>query len=210
MKQLPTRGFVQPFLLATTLTFIAGCSSNPAEPVAKTEKAVEAAESPVTGKTAFYEMYKLGRAWAPDMVTIYLKSGVIDGVVTTGKDGEAALWTALFVSPSKKEAREFTYRAVTQGTKRKGVSPGPVQGWGGPIPKAQPFTTAEIKLDSNEAAAKASEPAAAWLKEHPGKPVTLYLYKESRVPAPVWSVLWGAEKDGYLVIVNAVDGTIQK
>jgi hypothetical protein len=67
-----------------------------------------------------------------------------------------------------------------------------------------------MKLDSNEAFAKAIDKAEAWTKANPGKEVSFYLGKESRYPAPVWAVLWGGEKNGFLVVVNALDGSIQK
>jgi hypothetical protein len=194
----------------TLLAFTAACSNAPTE-TAKVEKELKSvAETAVTGKTAFWEMYKLGYAWAPDMQVLYLKSGKQEGVDVKGRDGEATEWTLMVASPSKKEAHEFTYRAITQGTKRRGVDSGPVQPWGGPTAKGQPFTTGEMKLDSNEAFAKASASAEAWLKSNPGKEVSYYLGKESKYPAPVWGVLWGSEKSGYLAVVNALDGSIQK
>jgi hypothetical protein len=195
-------------LLTATLLLTVACSSGPAE-VASTEKAVEKApaEAPVTGKTAFWEMYKLAHGWAADLQTLYLKSGELEGV--TAKPGEAALWTVMFVSPTKNTAREFTYRAITQGTAHKGVGSGPEQPWGGSVPKAQAFGTADMKLDSNEAYDKATEEAKAYVKANPDKKVSFYLGKESRFPAPVWSVLWGGDK-GVSVIVNASDGSIIK
>ncbi len=207
-----TKEILQTGLVAAAFAFTLACSSAPTE-TAKTEKAVEKAaevEAPVTGKTAFWEMYKLGHAWSADMQVLYLKSGKLEGVDAKGKDGEATEWTLMVASPSKKEAHEFSYRAITQGTKRRGVTSGAVQPWGGPTAKGQPFTTGEMKLDSNEALAKATEKAAVWLKDNPGKELSFYLGKESRYPAPVWAVLWGGEKSGFLVVVNALDGTIEK
>jgi hypothetical protein len=197
-------------LVAAAFTLTIACSSVPTE-TAKAEKELKAVvETPVTGKTAFWEMYKLGHAWAPDMQVLYLKSGKLDGVDAKTKDGEATEWTLMVASPSKKEAHDFTYRAITKDTKRRGVLSGKAVPWGGPTAKGQPFTTAEMKLDSNEAFEKAATKAAGWLKENPGKEVSFYLGKDSRFPAPVWAVLWGQEKSGFLAVVNALDGSIQK
>jgi hypothetical protein len=207
-----TKRFLQAGLAAGAFAVTIACSSAPTE-TAEAEKAPAKAavvEAPVTGKTAFWEMYKLGYAWAPDMQVLYLKSGNLEGVDVKGKDGEAPEWTLMVASASKKEAHEFSYRAITQGTKRRGVISGAIQPWGGPTAKGQPFTTGEMKLDSNEALAKAAEKASAWMKENPGKEVSYYLGKESKYPAPVWGVLWGGEKSGFLVVVNALDGSIQK
>jgi hypothetical protein len=186
------------------------CTSAPTEAVKADKELKAVAETPVTGKTAFWEMYKLGYAWAPDMQVLYLKSGKLEGVDAKGKDGEATEWTLMVASPGKNQAHEFSYRAISKDTKRRGVVSGPVQPWAGPTAKGQPFTTGEMKLDSNEAFTKADEKAAAWVKENPGKDVSYYLGKESKYPAPVWAVLWGGEKSGYLVVVNALDGSIQK
>lgn len=205
-----TKTSAQVALVATLLAWSASCSSAPTE-TAKSEPAAKAAaETAVTGKTAFWEMYKLGHAWAADMQVLYLKSGKLEGVTAEAKDGEATLWTLMVASPAKKEAHEFTYRAITEGTKRRGVISGAIQPWGGPTAKGQPFSTGDMKLDSNEAFAKAAEKAAAWAKENPGKEASYYLGKESKYPAPVWGVLWGGEKSGFLVVVNALDGTVQK
>jgi hypothetical protein len=197
-------------LVATAFVTSIACTSASTE-APKAEKELKAiVETPVTGKTAFWEMYKLGHAWSADMQVLYLKSGKLEGVDAKGKDGEATEWTLMVASPSKKEAHEFSYRAITKDTKRRGVISGAVQPWAGPTPKGQPFTTGEMKLDSNEAFEKAAVKAAAWVKDNPGKDVSFYLGKESKYPAPVWAVLWGGEKSGYLVVVNALDGSIQK
>ncbi|MEO5923856.1 MAG: hypothetical protein ABIR70_08530 [Bryobacteraceae bacterium] len=197
-------------LSVAAFAFMIACASAPTAAV-KVEKELKAiVETPVTGKTAFWEMYKLGHAWSADMQVLFLKNGKLVGSEEKGKGGEATEWTLMVASPSKREAHEFTYRAISVGTKRKGVVSGTVQPWGGPTAKGQPFTTAEMKLDSNEAFDKAAAKAATWNKENPGKEVSFYLGKESKYPAPVWAVLWGGEKAGYLVVVNALDGSIIK
>jgi hypothetical protein len=202
-----TTRFLQTGLIAAAACMMA-CSSAPTETAATKPEEKAAAEVPVTGKTAFWEMYKLGYAWAADMQVLYLKSGKMEGVDAKGKDGEATEWTLMVASPSKSQAHEFTYRAITQGTKRRGVVSGAIQPWGGPTAKGQPFTTSEMKLDSDAAFAKALGKASAWIKENPGKEVSFYLGKESKYPAPVWGVLWGGEKNGFLAVVDAVDGSI--
>ena len=204
-----TTRFLRVGLVAGGLMVGAACSSEPTE-IAKEAAPKAIVETPVTGKTAFWEMYKLGRAWSPDMQVLYLKSGKLAGVDAKGADGEATEWTLMVASPSKREAHEFTYSAISRESQRRGVVSGAVQPWGGPTAKGQPFSTSEMKLDSNEAFAKAMEKASAWTKENPGKDVSFYLGKESKYAAPVWGVLWGGEKSGYLVVVNALDGTIQK
>src|ERR1035437_5216544 len=89
---------------------LSACSEAP-PPVAKveTEAKKEPAKAPeaVTAQRAFYEMYNPARAGATCLRAL---SGV-DGEVQNIKneDGQAGLWTAIFVPPSRKEARSFTY-----------------------------------------------------------------------------------------------------
>ena len=150
-------------------------------------------------------MYKLAYAWAPDVQVLWLRSS------GTAKDGTAPLWTAMFVSANKKSAHEFTYRAITEDTKRKGVVSGTEQAWGGPTPKGQPFATADMRIDSDAAYTAAATEVEKWLKDNPGKELHLVLGKESKYPAPVWSVYWGDEKKPLAaVVVNASDGKVIK
>src|ERR1700692_1780938 len=94
------------FLKAVLIVAVAGltaCSSEPAkttEVKTDSEAAKKAAgpPEPVTGKTAFYEMYTPAHAWAADLVPISLKSGEVIGVKNA--EGKAGTWTAVFGSPS--------------------------------------------------------------------------------------------------------------
>ena len=50
-----------------------------------------------------------------------------------------------------------------------------------------------------------------WLKDNPGKELHMVLGKESKYPAPVWSVYWGdGKKPLAAVVVNASDGKVIK
>src|SRR3954469_10529893 len=100
--EIMTIRFLRVGLVTAACGFTIACSSAPTE-TAKAEKELKAiVETPVTGKTAFWEMYKLGHAWAPDMQVLYLKSGKLEGVDAKAKDGEATEWTLMVASPSKK------------------------------------------------------------------------------------------------------------
>src|ERR1035441_5682361 len=88
-------------------------------------------EGPVAAQTAFYEMYKPARAWAPDLLPLSLISGEVKGTANDG--GKAAMWTAVFVSPSRREARTFVW------TVGKGVGEAGAESWSGATPKSRPF-----------------------------------------------------------------------
>jgi hypothetical protein len=196
---------------ATILAFVmtTACSEAPKTSETKTEPKKEALKppEPVSGKTAFYEMYKPARAWASDFLPLSLASGEVPNM--KNEAGKAAMWTAVFVSPSRREARTFSYSVVDQGTTiHKGITVGGAEPWSGPTAKSEPFQTTQFVIDSDVAYETASHKAATWLNNHPGKSVSFYLGNASRFPAPVWYVLWGNNKSGYSAYVNATTGAI--
>jgi len=193
--------------LAAVLAWTA-CSSAP-EPSAE-KKTPEASQEPpkppepVTAQTAFYEMYKPARTWAPDLLPLSLVSGELPNL--KNEDGKAAMWTAVFVSPGRREARTFTYAAVDSGQNRKGVTVGGAEPWSGATAKSRPFQTTEFIINSDAAYQAAAAKAASWLKSHPGKKPAFFLGSSAKFPQPVWYILWGTSKSGYAVYVNAATG----
>src|ERR1039457_3548997 len=177
----------------------------------ETEVKKEPAKAPeaLTAQRAFYELYKPARAWATDLLAL----SVVDGEVPNVKneDGKAGLWTAIFVSPSRKEARSFTYAVADSGADiRKGINVSNALVWGGPTPTSKAFSNSEFAVDSDAAYKAAYEKAAGWLKKHPNQKATFRLGNASRFAAPVWYVMWGTSKNGYAALVNATTGAIVK
>ncbi len=201
---------LKPALVVAAL-ILTGCSEQPSSPVAKTEKTESAAPAePVTGKTAFWQMYKAAHAWAADMLPLTLEAKTIPGIKNEG--GKAAMWEATFGSPSRKQYCSFTYAIAAQAPDiHKGVSAAAALPWAGPTRDALPFTTTEFNIDSDEAYKTAEEKAAAWLKKNPGKELTaMSVGAASRFPGPVWYFLWGEKKSGYFVLVSASTGKALK
>jgi hypothetical protein len=191
---------------------LSACSEAP-KPVAKveTEAKKEPAKAPeaVTAQRAFYEMYKPARAWATDLLAL----SVVDGEVPNVKneDGKAGLWTAIFVSPSRREARSFTYAVADSGPDiRKGVNVSNALVWGGATKMSKPFSNSEFAVDSDAAYKVAFEKADGWLKKHPNQKATFRLGNASRFAAPVWYIMWGTTKNGYAALVNATTGAALK
>jgi hypothetical protein len=198
------------FALAAALAWTA-CSNGPKPMPAETKSAAEAGKEapkppePVTAKTAFYEMYKPARAWAADLLPLSLASGEIPSMKNEG--GKAALWTAVFVSPSLREARTFFYAVADQGDSiRRGVSAGGSQTWSGSTPQSRPFQTTGFVVNSDAAYQAALAKAGPWVKSHPDKKVTFFLFSSAKFPQPVWLVLWGTNKAGFVVYVDATTG----
>ena len=189
---------------------LSSCSEAPPAP-AKVEAEVkkEPAKAPeaVTAQRAFYELYKPARAWATDLLALSVASGEAPNI--KNEDGKAGVWVAIFVSPSRKEARTFTYSAVDNGADlRKGINIGNVLPWGGATPTSKPFSNSEFAVDSDAAYKAAFEKAADWLKKHPDEKATLRLGNASRFAAPIWYIMWGSTKSGYAALVNATTGAV--
>lgn len=195
------------FVMTTACSEAPKSTATETKTAAETKKEAQSPSEPVSGKTAFYEMYKPARAWAADLLPLSLANDDVPGIKTEA--GNAAMWTAVFVSPSRREARTFSYSVVDQGaTIHKGVTVGGAELWSGPTPKSRPFQITEFIVDSDVAYKTALEKAGAWVKKHPDKGATFYLGNASRFPAPVWYVLWGNNKSGYAVFVNATTGAM--
>ena len=164
---------------------------------------------PVAAQTAFYEMYKPARTWAPDLLALSLLGNEVPSMKSV--DGKFPMWTAVFVSPSRREARTFTYSVVDDGaTVHKGVNVGGAEPWSGATPKSIPFQTTAFAVNSDAAYKTAYAKAETWVKKHPGKKVSFSLGSAARFPAPVWFIIWGDTKSGYAVYVNATTGTVIK
>jgi len=200
--------------LTVTIALLAlsPCSQAP-KPAAKAEgegkKAPVQAPEAVSAQLAFYEAYKPARTWATDLLALSVVSGEVPGI--NNECGKAGLWTVTFVSPSRKEARIFTYAVANASADiRKGVNISDALPWGGATKTSKPFSNSEFAVDSDTAYNVAVEKAAAWLKKHPNQKLTFRLGNASRFAAPVWYVMWGTTKNGYAALVNATTGSVLK
>jgi hypothetical protein len=196
---------------------LTACSSEPAKtPEVKTDtdaakKAPAGPPEPVLAKTAFYEMYTPAHAWAPDLVPISLKSGEVAGVKNS--QGQAGVWIAVFGSLSQHMARTYTYSVADETpTYAKGVKAESPEAWSGPTTAVMTFQTSDFTIDSDAAYKAAATKAADWLKdpENAAKPVSFSLGAASRFPAPVWYILFGNAKSGFVALVSATTGNIMK
>ena len=190
--------------------FAAGCSEEPKTEDAKATTATPEATGPVSGKTAYWAMYKSAYSWSNDAVPLKLESKSITGI--KNEAGNAGMWSATFGSPRKREALEISYAVVAQlPDVAKGVNVGHGVPWPGPTHDVMPFQGSDIVADSDAAYKTAASQAESWLKAHPDKEVTFLLGNNStKFPTPVWYVMWGTKKDGYGAFVNSKTGEIAK
>jgi hypothetical protein len=198
------------FTAAVVAATVALCACSEAPTPAKTETAKqEPAKAPeaITAQRAFYELYKPARGWATDLLALSVASGEVPNI--KNEEGKAGLWTVVFVSPSLKQARKFTWAAAPSGTDIiKGVNISDALPWGGATPQSMPFSNSQFAVDSDAACKAASEKAAEWLKTHQESKPTFRLGNASRFGAPVWYVQWGSTSNGYAALVNATTGSI--
>ncbi len=199
-------------LLLFAALFLVACSESSKSPEAQASISTEAsgASAPVTGKTAYWAMYKSAYSWAKDAVPLRLESKSIAGM--KNEAGNAALWSATFGSVSRREALEISYAvAANPPDFVKGLNVGRAVPWAGPTREVMPFTGSDIVADSDAAYKAAAVKAEPWLKDHPDKPVSFLMGNNSNTFAtPVWYVLWGDHKDGYSVFVNTKTGEVAK
>lgn len=199
--------------MAVAVLFLAGCSQTTTPPVGEVSGAAKVSAGPpvlVSGKTAYWPMYKSAHGWASDVVIVRLSAKEVPGF--TNDAGKAAMWTASFGSPSRHEYRVDTYAiASALPDIHKGARDGLRLPWGGVTRDAMPIDFSSVTVDSDAAYQSAAADAAAWLKKNPGKKLTAFeLGNASKFNVPVWYLMWGDKKSGYVVFVDAMNGKVLK
>ncbi len=200
--------FVLPSVAVFGLLWLTACSSDTKTAPSEDKSAAAPAAAPtgpVSGKTAYWEMYTKARSdFAKDIMPISLEAKEIPGI--PNGDGTAAMWTAEFVSDTQKERRTFTYAVEAHPPDiYKGVTIGKPLPWSGSR-DIMPFSMGAVQVDSDAAFKAASDDAAKFLKEHPLKNPTMTLKQLTRFGIPTWIVFWGTDKLGYRSFVSGVDG----
>ncbi len=195
--------------LLLLVAVVVGCSSEPT----KTEEGAKpapkaAAKSPEfqTGRTAFYEMYRTARQWAPDVKPFRLQSSPTKDA--PGTDGKAEVWQAWFASPSKREVKPYTWSGGTgENLPERGVSFGPVDSFNPSNTSTQPFDANFLKSDSDAAYKAAQEKGGeALLKKSPGLPIIYTLDWDAKSNELIWHVSYGETPQDYKLKI-AVDAS---
>jgi hypothetical protein len=195
--------------IAVAVLPFAGCSQS-TNPANESKAATEATSPPVpvTAKTAFWPMYTSARNWSPDLVMIRLTPKEVPGF--KNEAGKAAMWQAAFASPSLHQYRIYSYAiAAVSPDIHKGVVAGLRLPWGGVTREAMPVELSSFNIDSDAAYQTAATDAAGWLKKNPDKqPSSFQLGDTYRFQAPVWYLVWGDQKSGYVAYVDANTGKV--
>jgi hypothetical protein len=197
--------------ITVAMLLLAGCSQSTTPSAGNEAKAATQPTGPpelVTAKTAFWPMYTSARSWSPDLVMIRLTPKEIPGF--KNEDGKAAMWQAAFASPTLHQYRIYSYAiAAVSPDIHKGVVAGLRLPWGGVTRDDMPVELSSFNVDSDAAYQAAATDAAAWLKKNPGKePSTFQLGDTYKFQAPVWYLVWGDKKSGYVAYVDANTGKL--
>ena len=198
-------------VVAIAITMMAGCSQSnaPAGSGQTAAVATTPAGPPqlVTGKTAFWPIYKAALAWSSDAQIMRLSQKEVPGF--KNQAGKAAMWEVAVGSPSLHQFRLYTYSIADALPEiHKGTTAGTPRPWSGPTRNAMPIDVSFFNTDSDAAYQVSATDAAAWLAKNPDKPLTsLELGNTAALNAPVWYIAWGEKKSGgYVGLVNAVSG----
>ena len=177
---------------------ISACSS---EPVKKPEP--EKAAEPVTGLHALFQMRALAVNWAPDFQILHYTSIELADVKRV--PGKAAAWQAVFVSPSLKQSRTYTFSVFEESvTMHKGLFPESPQAWSG---EGKTFGIESARVDTDKAWEVALAHGKEFAAKNPDMPI-LYTLGFDKGEEPDWRVMWGtsAATSQFSVLVNAVSG----
>ncbi len=199
--------------MALAVLLFAGCSPSSTPTVSHESEASKAPAGPpqvVTAKAAFWPMYTSARNWSPDVVALKLTAEDLPGF--KNEAGKAARWQATFGSPSLHQARVYTYSiASVPPDIFKGVVAGLGMSWGGETRDAMAIDLSSFNTDSDAAYQAAAAEAGSWLKKNPAKALSSFeLGSTYRFQAPMWYLMWGDKKSGYVAFVDASSGKVLK
>jgi|SRR6185312_13952622 len=185
-------------LLLAPIALLPGCSSEPAP-----KKEAEKPPAPITGLHALYQMYTAARAWAQDLQILRYSS--INIAEVPHEDGKAAAWQVVFVSPSQKQSRTYTFSVYeASATLHQGLFPEAPQEWSG---NGKPFLIEAAKIDTDKAWEVALKHGEDYNTKNPKTPITYTLGIEKGAD-PDWRVIWGqsAGASSFSVLVDASTG----
>ena len=197
---------------------VAGCSSSP--PAEKKPEEAKAGAKPTaaapqleTGRTAFYEMMRKARTWAPDAKPYRLESAANKDA--PGTEGKAIVWRAWFASPSKGSVKPYAWSGGSgEGMPEKGVSFGPEDTYSPTNRSTQVFELEFFKVDSDQAYKVAQEKGGEALeKKSPGTQTYYTLDFDGSAHELIWHVAYGDSPSEYrlkLAVDASTGGFLRK
>jgi hypothetical protein len=181
-------------LCCLVLAMMAGCSSDskPSNGAGDT-KAEKKAEAPeyLTGRAAFQKLFVSARSFAADIQPYRLQS--VYTADAPADKGKAGIWSGYFASPSKREAKSYTWSGVSgDNMPERGVSHGTEDTWNPSNSSAQVWELPYLKVDTDQAFEVAQKHGGDKLmKKNPKQPVTFMLDWDKREGKLIWHVIYG-------------------
>jgi hypothetical protein len=164
---------------------------------------------------ALQRLYTTSRGWAADTEPIriesqnYKHSGNGSASDPTGQDGKAAVWRAIFASPSRHLMKTYMWSGLTGPDATPGITPGSEDSFSAGNSSTQPFQWAYLKTDSDQALQTAQKHGgAAQLKKDTSMPVNYSLQWNGHQSILEWHVLYGTSTNqpDLSVVVDATTG----
>lgn len=176
------------------LAMLAGCSSDQkTSSTSASSNAKPAAEAPeyITGRAAFQKLFISARSFAPDIKPFRLQSNFVADAPTA--EGKAGIWRAYFASPSKGEAKSYTWSGVSgENMPDRGVSHGTEDTWNPSNSSAQVWELPYLKIDTDKAYEVAEKHGGDKLtKKDPKQPVYFMLDWNKQDAKLLWHVIYG-------------------
>ena len=176
------------------LAMLAGCSSDQKPAATSSSSAAKpAVEAPeyITGRAAFQKLFISARSFAADIKPFRLQSGYVADAPTA--EGKAGIWHCYFASPSKREAKSYTWSGVSgENMPDRGVSHGTEDTWNPSNSSSQVWELAYLKVDSDKAYEVAQKHGGDKLMKKDAKqPVTFILDWDGHEQKLLWHVIYG-------------------
>jgi hypothetical protein len=192
-------------MLALAFLMMAGCSSQPSQPV-QTEKPQPKAAELQTGRYPFQKLYVAARGWARDAQPYRLESQTTSDC--KGKDGKSEVWRASFASAAGRGAKTYVWSGTdAPDAPSRGISPGGEDNYSPTNSSTQIFDMGFLKVDSDKAFEVAQKHGGEKLLEKdPDTPILYMLDWTHTSNQLIWHVIYGNSRDTAKLRV-AVDGT---
>jgi hypothetical protein len=193
-------------LAAGMIVLAGGCDSG--EKSAPAAKETPAASEFITGRFAMQKMLASAHFWAPDAQPIRMESTNLKD--STGHDGQASLWRAVFGSASRQKAEPFTWSGVSTPDVHKGVDHGVEDSYNPGNRSYRSFDLNFLKSDTDKAFEVAQQHGGKQLLEKDPKTKISYMLDWDALSNQLrWHVIYGdSESTSKLtILVDASTGS---
>jgi hypothetical protein len=178
-------------ILLMIAVIMVACSSAPSSP-STTLAAAPVKKEPVlyTGKNCMSQISNAAARWRPDAMPVHLESGL--NAESSGLDGKATIWRAMFASPSRGTWRGFTCSGSRLAEEAPIGVTSSAENTSAPDMARSMFQSMSLIVDSDKAFATAQQNGGAnILKKNPQQPILYSLDWDAGKRQLVWVIMYG-------------------